>query len=130
MIVAILMFESGPWQGMASPEEMKEMLKGIGICAGCAVALAVGEPLERRFVRFETEAVWWAQILKTAVGFGLAAVLALIMKYPAVAIFGESRLAYAVRFFVPVLFAVCVWPMTFSWFSKLGNKHPVTKATR
>ena len=121
MVAALLMFESGSWREMASPEEMKEMLKGIGICAGCALAAAVCEPVERKFVRFETDAVWWAQILKTAAGFGLLVVLALVMKYPAAAVFGESGLAYVFRFFVPVAFGVCIWPMTFKWFSKLGR---------
>jgi hypothetical protein len=125
MIAALLMFEYGPWkailEGQAEPEVLADMLKGIGICAGCALAAAVSEPIERTYVRFDTHAVWWAQILKTALGMALIAALALVLKYPAEAILGKNSLAYVPRFFVPVVFGMCVWPMTFRWFAGIQS---------
>lgn len=118
LIAAALMFEAGPWKSIGSPEEMPEMLQGIGICAGCMLGVAVGAPIERRFVRFETRAVWWAQILKAGIGLALFGGLILVMKIPAEALFGSSSLRYVLWFFVPSLFAVCVWPLTFRWFCR------------
>ena len=122
MIAALLIFESEAWQEIllkqTGQEELKSMMKGLGICAGCALAVAVCEPIERKYVRFETDAVWWAQILKTVFGLGLIAVLALVMKYPAEAIFGENSLSYVLRFFVPAAFGICVWPLSFRKYPK------------
>lgn len=92
MIVALLVFETESWQKtlleLTDPEALRDMLKGIAVCAGCSLAVAVCEPIERKCVRFETDALWWAQILKTVIGLALVVALALIMKYPTEAIFG------------------------------------------
>ena len=108
-----LMFEFGPWKGIPDPENMHDMLKSVGIFTGSALAIAVGNLIERRYVRFDTEAVWWAQILKCAAGLGLFGVLLILMKIPVQALFGDACIGYVVRFFFPGLFAVCVWPMVF-----------------
>ena len=117
MVVAGLLFESGLAGGGADPEVMADSLKAYYISAGCILAAAVCEPIERKYISFDTKAVWWAQILKAAIGMGLIGALILLMKYPADAMFGGLGIRYTFRFFVPAAFGICIWPMSFRWFA-------------
>jgi len=58
------------------------------------------------------------------VAFGLAAVLAVKegLRSPLDALFAGHLAARAVRYFLIVLVAGGVWPLTFRWFGKLGVK--------
>ena len=51
---------------------------------------------------------------------GLVVTLALIEGTKAV--LGRSDLVTGLRYFLGVLFAAGIWPMTFGWFSRLGQK--------
>ena len=90
----------------------------LGSCAG---VLAVYYADEKK-LRFNTKAVWWAQILKVI--FGLVAVLAVKegLRAPLDALFGGHLAARAVRYFLIVIMAGIVWPLSFRWFGKLGRK--------
>ena len=71
---------------------------------------------------FSTEAVWYAQILKTVLGLGLALAVKEGLKLPLDALFSGHMIARALRYLLLVLFAGIVWPMTFPLFQKLGRK--------
>lgn len=88
---------------------------------GCfAGVLLVWFADEKKF-HFETEAIWWAQIMK-AVG-GLAVVLAVKEGMrPVLELLMPAMPARAVRYCLIVVVAGIVWPLTFRWFSKLGKK--------
>ena len=90
----------------------------LGSCAG---VLAVYYADEKK-LHFDTKAVWWAQILKVI--FGLVAVLAVKegLRAPLDALFGGHLAARAVRYFLIVIMAGIVWPLSFRWFGKLGRK--------
>lgn len=89
---------------------------------GAIAGLMVAYPLERKYVNFETKAVWWAQILKTVLGFAVVLAVKEGLKSPLDALFAGHMAARAVRYFLVVMMAGLVWPMTFRWFSKIGVK--------
>ena len=91
------------------------------LLGSCACVLAVYYADEKK-LRFNTKAVWWAQILKVI--FGLVAVLAVKegLRAPLDALFGGHLAARAVRYFLIVIMAGIVWPLSFRWFGKLGRK--------
>ena len=89
---------------------------------GCTLGIYISFEIDNRFIRFETEAVWWAQILKLVIGIIPIVAIKAGLKAPLYAILGKSFLADGVRYLLIVLFAGCLWPMTFKYFSKLGNK--------
>ena len=66
--------------------------------------------------------IWWAQILKAILGFAFVIAVKEGMKAPLDAIFAGHMIARAIRYFLVVLAAAFVWPMTFRWFSKMGIK--------
>ncbi len=89
---------------------------------GCTVGMWLVYELDRRFIRFETKtAVWWAQIIKLVVGFGLLLLILEGSKPLLNLLFAGNPLAHTVRYFLTVVFAGCVWPLTFRWFAKLGT---------
>ena len=88
---------------------------------GAVIALLPVYFLEKRYVKFETGAVWYAQIAKLVLGLGLAMAVKSVLKAPLNALLPGGA-GDAIRYFVLVLFAGCVWPMTFRWFGKWGNR--------
>lgn len=75
---------------------------------------------------FQVKAVWWAQILKYAVGLGLVMAVRLGFKPVLQAVFGDTSLADSVRYFLMALVGGTLWPMTFPLWSRLGT--PRTRA--
>jgi undecaprenyl-diphosphatase len=95
-----------------------EARHNASILTGALAALTIAYTLDLRRTRFDTKAIWWAQILKVVIG--LIVTLALIEGTKAV--LGRSDIVTGLRYFLGVLFAAGVWPMTFGWFGRLGKK--------
>ena len=95
-----------------------EARHNASILTGALAALTIAYTLDLRRTRFDTKAIWWAQILKVVIG--LVVTLALIEGTKAV--LGRSDAVTGLRYFLGVLFAAGVWPMTFAWFGRLGKK--------
>ncbi len=89
---------------------------------GCLTGVALVYVLEKRFVNFNEEAVWWAQVLKCLLGLALVLVVKEGLRSPLEALFAGHMAARAVRYFLVVVVAGFLWPMTFRWFGKLGKK--------
>ena len=88
---------------------------------GCLVGMFMVYFGEKKWVNFTTEAVWWAQILKTVLGLGLVLAVKAGLKTPLNMLFGELP-GRAVRYFLIVVVAGLLWPMTFRLWNKLGKK--------
>lgn len=90
---------------------------------GVSLALLAVNIVDRKTLRFETRAVWWAQLIKLVVGFGLLMAIRSGLKAPLIALLGgNAAVAGGVRYLLVVLFAGCVWPLTFWWFGRLGRR--------
>lgn len=91
--------------------------KFLGAIIGFAVVYIVDE----KWLHFEVKAVWWAQIIKVAIGFALVLAVKSGLKAPINALIGEE-IGAAVRYFLIVVVAGIVWPLSFKFFKGLGNK--------
>ena len=87
---------------------------------GASVGALVVYLLERKYIKFETAAVWWAQLLKLAGGLVLVVGVKSVLKAPLYALMGAD--GDAVRYGVMILTAGVLWPLTFRWFGRLGRK--------
>lgn len=88
---------------------------------GCLIGVALVYLGERKYINFETKAVWWAQLLKVLLGIALVLAVKEGLRTPLEALFGVYP-GRAVRYCLMVLAAGLLWPMTFRRFSKLGVK--------
>ena len=103
-------------------------LKNACTLLGCTAGLIAVYFIDLKYINFETEARWYSQIIKLVVG--LVGVLAIKagLSSPLTALFGNEMIARAVRYFLIVLFAGGVWPLTFKWFKELRIE-PMEKFT-
>ncbi len=87
---------------------------------GCLLGLIVAYVVDTKWVKFSTDAIWWAQILKAVLGLLVVLAIKSGLSVPLAALFGEfpGRL---VRYFLIVVVAGCLWPMTFRYFNCLGR---------
>lgn len=86
-----------------------------------ALGLCILYPIERKWLQFETSAVWWAQIIKLGIGVGLILAVRVLLKSPLNALFGVN-LGSGIRYFLIVIVAGILWPLTFKFWAKLGKK--------
>ncbi len=104
--------------------ELQSGLKNAYKMLGAVLGMIAVYELDQRFVRYDVKAVWWAQVLKVVLGLGLTVGL----KELCYAVFGLIPWEPISRFFayfVMVIFAGAIWPMTFKWFAKLGHKEEI-----
>ena len=103
-------------------ENLASAVKNAWTLTGSGLAMLVSLWIDRRYVNFDVKAVWWAQIIKVAVGLALMLAIRSGLKPVLGAIFGDALFPNAIRYFCIVLFAGCIWPLTFRWFARLGRK--------
>ncbi len=88
---------------------------------GAMVGVLVSYFIEKKYINFETKGHVLTQIIKVAVGLGVLVAIKSLIKTPLNFVFGVD-LGNAVRYFILIIFAVLVWPLTFKWIDKFVLK--------
>ena len=114
----VLFVELNPWPSDMDAENLAHGIKNGYLLFGCGAAMLVCFFVERKYIRFEVKAPWWAQIIKVVVGLALVMAVRAGLKPVMTAIFGDHNIGTAIRYFCMVVIAVLVWPLTFPWFSR------------
>ncbi len=96
-------------------------LKNAYTLTGCILGLAVIYYLDEYHTHFETSAVWWAQLIKFIGGVIIVLAIKELLRAPLSTLCGGHMLERLIRYFLVVLFAGGIWPLTFKWFSRLGK---------
>ncbi len=94
-------------------------LKNACTLVGCTLGLVLVWLVDTKFIRFETKAAWYSQVIKATVGFAIVLAIKVGLSAPLTALFGNEYSARGVRYFLIVAFAGALWPMTFKKFSRL-----------
>lgn len=89
----------------------------LGSLAGFIIVYIV----DRKWLNFSEKAVWWAQILKVVCGLAVVLAVKSGLKVPLNYLFGES-FGRAARYFLVVISAGIVWPLSFKWFANLKSR--------
>ena len=89
---------------------------------GCTLGLLVASVIDQKWLHFDNKAPILGQIGKLAVGAGLALAIKAVLKTPLLALFGGHTSATALRYFLVVVFAGVLWPLTFPLWARLGKK--------
>lgn len=117
----ICFVEFFPFPADIDPHNYASGLKNAYTLSGCILGMLIAYFVDKKWVNFPVKAIWWAQILKTAVGLGLVLAVKSGTKSMLNALLGTSWGTFA-RYFLIVVIAGILWPMTFRWFSSLGKK--------
>lgn len=110
-----------PFPADVDAANLESGMKNACTMLGCVLGVACVFPLEKKYVAFKTKACWWAQVLKVLLGLILVLLVKEGLRTPLEAVLPVYP-ARAVRYFLVVLTAGLLWPMTFRWFAKLGDK--------
>ena len=89
---------------------------------GCMLGVWATYECDLRWTKFDTKAPLLGQALKLVLGFALLLAIKSGGKAPLQALFANDYLADGLRYLLMVIFAGCIWPLTFRFFAKLGKK--------
>lgn len=92
---------------------------------GCTIGIFISFEIDRRYINFETKGNLLCQILKLAIGIIPLLLIKEGLRYPLALIFSGNYVADGVRYFLLVIFAGCIWPLTFKWFRKFSKSKNV-----
>lgn len=120
-VLYVCFVEFFPFPADIDPTNLASGRKNAYTLLGALAGFLLVYIADEKWLHFSTKAVWWAQILKVLLGCLIVLGVKSGMKTPLNALFGES-VGRAARYFLVVLVAGIVWPLTFQWFGKLGKK--------
>ena len=89
---------------------------------GCTLGVLIGFEIDTRFTNFKTDGNFLCQVLKFVIGLIPLLGIKEGLKIPLKMIFGASFVADGIRYFLLVIFASCVWPLTFNFFKKITDR--------
>jgi len=118
----LLVMELTAFPADIDAHNLESAMKNAYTLTGCTIGLILVYPLEKKYVNFPEKAIWWAQILKVVVGLILVLAVKEGLRSPLEALFAGHLAARAIRYFLVVMVAGLLWPMTFQFFAKLGKK--------
>lgn len=114
--------EFWPFPADIDPHNLESGVKNAYTLLGALLGMLTVYYVDEKWLHFQEKAPLPGQILKTVLG--LLAVLAVKegLRAPLEALFGGHMIARGVRYFLLVLVAGIVWPLTFRWFARVGKK--------
>lgn len=122
MAIAYMCFvELYPFPVDIDPERLLSGKNNAYTMLGCLVGLLIVYIVDEKWLRFPVKGVWWVQIIKIVVGLLLVLAIKSGLKSPLNALFGDF-IGRGVRYFLMVIMAGIVWPLTFKLFAKIGKK--------
>ena len=120
--IAYLLFtELYSFPADAQAENLYEGKKNAYTLLGCILGLLPAYYVDKKYINFSTEAQWWIQIIKVALGLALVLAIKAGLSSPLASLLGEFP-GRCVRYFLMVVFAGIFWPMTFPYWNLLGKK--------
>lgn len=117
----LIFMEIATFPADVDAHNLESAIKNAYTLIGCSCGLLVVYPLEKRFIHYSEKAVWWIQLIK--IGAGLLLVLAVKegLRSPLEAVFAHLT-ARAVRYFLIVVVAGLLWPLSFRYLNKLNKE--------
>ncbi len=91
---------------------------------GAVLGMWLSYVIDKKYIKYDTCAVWWGQIIKFAVGAVIFIVLKSLLKEAFSYIFGECIIKEFLRYFILVIVGICIWPMTFRFYPKNSTEEP------
>ena len=90
---------------------------------GASFGITLSWQVDRKFINFETDAVWYMQIAKLTVGLTIALLIQAGLKMPLVSLIGHFGIADMIRYLILTVFAGTLYPMLFTHLKKPQNRH-------
>ena len=121
-IANLLLVSLTPEEAVGDLSRLEGATKNAWTFMGLAVGLIFVYWMDHYVTDFQTDAVWWAQILKVALGLGIILLVKSVLKEPLYALSGGAYWADGIRYGLITIIGGGLWPLTFPFFAKLGKK--------
>ena len=118
----VLYLELYPFPADVDPENYRSAVENGYTLLGAVLGVNAAHYVDCRFLRFDTKAPPAGQACKLALGLVVVVLVMEGLKGPLGALFGGHAAADALRYFLVVVMAGCLWPMTFPFFQRLGGR--------
>ncbi len=96
-------------------------VKNAWSMAGAVGGMLLACLYDNRLLQFPNRAPWWGQLVKLLGGLVLVVLVKSLLKAPLLALCGGHQAAHALRYFLMVLTAGALWPMTFRFFERYAR---------
>lgn len=112
------------WQFPADIDahNMQSAVKNAYTLIGCMAGLIVVYFVDEKWLHFSTKAVLWAQVAKFVLGLLVVLAVKEGMRAPLEALFNGHMVARSMRYFLIVVVAGIVWPLSFRLFGIFGKE--------
>ena len=122
LCVAYLLYvELWPFPAGVDAENLASARENGYKLLGAASGMLLSFYLDRKYICFDVKAPLAGQLLKCVLGLAIVLAIKSGLKAPLAALLGGSGAADAARYFLIVLFAAGIWPMTFRFFASIGR---------
>ncbi len=109
-----------PFGADVDPENLASAVQNAYTLTGALLGMVIVYYVDEKRLCFPTQAVWYAQIAKVILGIVVVLLVKEGLKAPLDALFNGHMISRTIRYFLVVISAGIVWPLTFPWFSRLG----------
>ena len=120
-VVYVAYTEFFPFSADVDPENLASAQKNAYTLLGTMLGMVLVYFLDEKKLHFQVEASFPGQVGKVLCGLVIVLVIKSALKAPLDALFGGHLISRSIRYFLIVVFAGTVWPLTFPWFAKLGR---------
>ena len=96
-------------------------VKNAWSMAGAVGGMLLACLFDNRLLQFPNRAPWWGQLVKLLGGLVLVVLVKSLLVAPLLALCGGHQAAHALRYFLMVLTAGALWPMTFRFFERYAR---------
>ena len=107
-----------PFPADVDGSNLAEAVKNAWSMAGAVGGMLLVCFFDNRLLQFPNRAPWWGQLIKLFGGLALVVLVKTLLKAPLLSLCGGHEAAHALRYFLMVLTAGILWPMTFPFFER------------
>ena len=122
-LIYVHMLNPAEFIGESHVKNLNSGIKNSYKLIGCMLGFCVIYPLDRFVIKFKTEARWYMQIVKLTLGLAIAIAFLFLAEAPIEAFFAlftdNLYIAKAFIYFILVVFAGSIWPLTFKFFGRV-----------
>lgn len=117
----VLYVELFPFPADTDPANLAAAVKNAYTLTGALLGMLLVYFVDERRLHFPTDAVWYAQIAKVVLGLVVVLAVKEGLKAPLELVFHGHMIGRGIRYFLVVITAGILWPLTFRWFARWGR---------
>ncbi len=88
---------------------------------GAVCGMLIVYTFDSKVLNFSTHAPWWGQAIKLVGGLALTVAVKALLKAPLLTLCGGHDVAHAIRYFLLVVVAGAIWPITFRIYERFNR---------